>query len=210
MSFRDDLLSLRDGRLDFDGFGRRHAARFRRWAGYFYNRWPQSILDLEDLIQEGLIEAWRAIDEWDPDKTADPVRFVEFRVGSRITTELQRVLGWPRKATARRKGKDPIRPLSTAVPGVELEVGRKLVEDGSSVTRLLEVGEIVEKVPDDLTREIATGVAMGMSLEIVAGRLYEDPDRRLAYEFDSFDEAVRKVRRVARRVAKRGTEAVAT
>lgn len=98
MSFPQDLAELRDGVIDFTTFAKRNKNRFERWARYFLERWPNRTLDLGDLVQEAMIEAWQAVDRWDPDRgTVTLVGFVFFRVGERLDRECKRVLGWPRR-----------------------------------------------------------------------------------------------------------------
>lgn len=200
MTFAQDLGALREGRLTFARFAARHGDRFRRWAAYFYERWPQRTLDVEDLVQEALLEAWRAVDTWDPDGAAID-RYVEYQVGRKLRVELERVLGWPKKAGARRPGspeQKPVRPLSMALPGVERAVEALGEEATSGPFERLVVREAAESAPDDLTRDVIAGIGSGLSARALAAYLWEDAGRRIRYRLDSREHAVRVVRRAVR------------
>lgn len=195
--FAADLLALREGTLDFDRFGATHRERFRRWAAYFFERWPQRALDLEDLVQEALIEAWRSVDAYDPARGVTIDRFVEYRVGSRLRTELQRVLGWPKKS----RGTKPVRPVSTSAPSVGRLVDAESAL-GPSAFELEVLRQVTARIADPLTREVAIGVGLGMPVRVLASYLYDDPERRILYRFDSIEHATRRVRTAARAAAR--------
>lgn len=196
MSYSNDLLELRLGWITFDVFGARHSSRFRRWAGYYFDRFRPPGLDVEDLVQEALLEAWRSVDTWDPTRGTDRFveldRFVEFRVGRKLRVECERVLGWPDK----RRGKRAVRPLSLSLAGIE--------EPATTAHALarVELEETLSRVPGGLRREAVTGVVLGMSLRVVAAHLYADPTKRVAYGFESREDAVRKVRCEVKQQAK--------
>lgn len=195
--FGDDLQALRGGTLSFDAFAQRHANRFRRWAAHFYGRWPTTSLDLEDLVQEGLIEAWRAVDEWRPDG-APLERFVEFRVGRKLRVELERVLGWPKKS----RGQVAVRPLSMSLEPVSMAVGALLVDTTLSAPDQIQLAQAVESLKDPMSRDVVAGVGMGMSLRVVASRIYADPDRREAYGLESEDHTLLRVHAAGRRAVR--------
>ncbi len=198
MSYSDDLLELRLGWITFDRFTALHAGRFRRWAGYYFDRFRPHGLDVEDLVQEALLEAWRSVDTWDPTrgsefgKFIELERFVEFRVGRKLRVECERVLGWPDK----RRGKRAVRPLSLSLTRLE-----ELPVASRAVARV-ELEEALQRVPDGLRRDAVAGVALGMGLHVVAAHLYDDPEKRDLYGFESPEDAVRQVRREVRRQAK--------
>ncbi len=192
MSYSDDLLDLRRGELTFDVFTVAHARRFRRWAGYYFDRFRPPSLDVEDLSQEALLEAWRSVDTWDPTRGTELGRFVEYRVGRKLRVECERVLGWPDK----RRGKRAVRPIS-------LSLSR--LEEPATASRALarvELEEALRRVPHGLRRVAVAGVALGMGLDVVASHLYADREKRAAYGFESRGDAVRKVRREVRIQAK--------
>lgn len=206
--FRAELLALRAGELDFNTFAEANAERFRKWAAHYFHRWPQTALDVEDLAQEGLVAAWRAVDEWDPEKTADVVRFVEYQVGRKIRVELERVLGWPNKS----RGKKAVRPLS-----IDAAVDRAAAGDDSDPVlgvlrrqddRLTaEQREIVREAaaaaPDALTRDVIGGIGVGMNAPAIARHIFDDDARRARYGLASYPDALKAVKRAMRREARR-------
>jgi len=202
MTFANDLAALRAGTLDFDAFARTHEARFRRWAAYYFERWPQRALCVEDLVQEARIEAWRAVDSWDPTRGVALERYVEYQVGRKLRLELERVLGWPKKS----RGTKAVRPISvhTPIPGEgktrdtiqdRLEAGALSPED------LAMVESLVARMTDPFEVDVLRGVARGMSSAVLATYLYADPERRLAYRLDSVEQTARRVPHVVRKLA---------
>lgn len=200
MSYESDLLELRAGALTFDAFAARHASRFRRWAGYYIDRFRPPALDPEDLVQEALLEAWRSVDTWDPARGVELARFVEYRVGRKLRVECERVLGWPDK----RRGNKAVRPLSLSL--VRLE--ESALTPGALAR--VELEEALLRVPAGLRREVVTGVSLGMGLHVVAAHLYDDPEKRTRYGFTSREDAVRRVRREVRQQAKIEKKRVST
>ncbi len=61
-----DLLKLKAGMVTFDGFVREHGNYVRRLASWFHRRtsWVRSPVDQEDLVQIGLIELWKAVEDY--------------------------------------------------------------------------------------------------------------------------------------------------
>lgn len=208
--FRAELLALRACELDFNTFAAANADRFRKWAAHYFYRWPQTTLDVEDLAQEGLIEAWRAVDEWDPSRTSDVVRFVEYRVGRKIRVELERVLGWPNKS----RGKKAVRPLSIdaaidAMGSSAARIDRGVVAalrapDGRLTAEEREiVREAAHAAPDALTADVIAGIGVGMTAPAIARHIHEDDARRARYGLTSYPDALRAVKRAMRREARR-------
>lgn len=222
MTYEADLLELRAGALTFDQFAVAHAARFRRWAGYFIDRWRPPTLEREDLVQEALVEAWRSVDTWDSARGVELPRFVEYRVGRKLRVECERALGWPDK----RRGYKPIRPLSlftkvgshplnyspSSIRFLSQSSHAELEEAFSRVqgAARLELEEALARVPGGLRRDAVAGVALGMPLHVVAAHLFADPGKRVEYGFASREEAVRMVRREIRQQAKVEKKKVST
>lgn len=205
--FRAELLALRAGELDFNTFAEANADRFRKWASHYFHRWPQTVLDVEDLAQEGLLAAWRAVDEWDPEK-ADVVRFVEYQVGRKIRVELERVLGWPNKS----RGKKAVRPLSIdaavdrAAAGDDSDpvLGVLRRQDGRLTAEQREiVRDAAAAAPDALTRDVIAGIGVGMNAHAIARHIFDDDARRARYGLASYPDALKAVKRAMRREARR-------
>lgn len=190
--FQCDLRDLRAGTLSFDAFASNHRERFQRWAGYFFERYRPNGLDLDDLVQEALLEAWRAVDIWNSSKGSSIDRFVEYRVGERIDREIRRVRGWPKKGRSN--------------PAVQIDSPFSIeIADNRSISpsKRLELERVASTLPSSIERDVAVGVGLGASLRVVAAHLYTDPDKRLEHEFDSKDHAIRKVRKAVRTATKK-------
>lgn len=206
MSLAKDLEALRAGEMSFDRFATANRGRFRRWAGYFKERWPQRALDLEDLVQEGLLAAWRAVDRFDPTRGVTLERYVEYQVGRAIRNEIDRVLGWPDK----RRGHAPVRPLSldddAAARRHVIELDSREVSPEAKLL-IAEASDRLRDSGDELAAEVAVGIGLGMSADAVAVHLYDDPSRRIRYRFDSRSDAAKKVCAAAERAAAQLTSA---
>lgn len=187
--FAADLEALRSEGLPFGRFAMLHAERFRRWARHYWARWPQRFLDVEDLTQEALLEAWRAVDEFDPERGTALDRFVEYRVGRKLRVELERVLGWPKKSRG------------TTAPKFYSILESDEPSAPPAVLDRLHLEQVAASFDDDLSREVVAGVGLGLPLRAIAARIWDDPDKRIRYRLDDSDHAVRRVRSVVRRAA---------
>lgn len=201
MSYSSDLSDLRNGDLTFDNFAKSHKVTFGKWASYFLARWPQSSIDHEDLVQEAMIEAWRAVDAWDPERVplAPLESFVRFRVGRKLRIELERVLGWPKKT----RGHEAIRPVSRDdsnlakwIDGNTWNVDRSISQP-DRIELVETIGETLKDQPQ-LLREVTMGVGMGLSFRGVASKLFADQKSREAYEFESSEHALILAKRAGR------------
>lgn len=193
MSYGSDLSDLRNGDLTFDDFAGKYQAKFGKWATHFITRWPQTVIDHEDLVQEALIEAWRAVDAWDPNRSSLET-FVNFRVGRKLRVELERVLGWPKKA--RHHG---IRPISMDDPNWNEIQGSS--DQSIPVCMKIELIETIDETLKDepqLLREVTMGVGLGLSFRGVASKLFTDPEAREVYDFESSDHALLMAKRAGR------------
>ena len=207
--FRASLLALRAGELSFDRFVLRHSSAFRAMAAHFVERWNPDFLTHDDLTQEALLEGWRAVDSWDPEKTADIVRYVEYQVGRKLRVECERVLGWPRKATAKRAGQTAVRPRGF----VDGELGEETAREGDYARTLpalkttttpedVALGAEVVELFTGLQRDAVAGVIDGAPIRTIAQRVYADKKRRRAYGMQSLDHAIRMVRTAVRQAPK--------
>lgn len=61
-----DVEALRSGAIDFGGFAKKHRAYFDKMARYFHQRasWAHLIVDVDDLVQVGMLAAWRAVQKY--------------------------------------------------------------------------------------------------------------------------------------------------
>lgn len=184
-----DLYALRSGELSFDTFSKKYKTVFENWVGYFYRRYTLHGLDIEDLIQEALIEAWRAVDLWDENR-ASLKKFVCYRVGERIDREIKRSLGWPRKGRSK-----PAQQID-----LPIAVDNRTTNNSLNQLDRLVLLDVLSRLRTDLERDVVLGIALGASVRKVAANIYADPQRRLWYRFDSDEHAVRRVRKVVKDV----------
>lgn len=215
MSFATDLDRLRAGDLDFDRFAARYRKVFEGWARHYMRQFPaQRALDVNDLVQEALVVAWRAVDTWDPERGPTLLAFVRYAIGRQLRVELERVLGWPKRAGARRPGS------SASAPVVPISTHTVLQRSGASQHRhrpltiqdLIEGREpspedhaIVESLAATLPEwdaDVLRGIARGMSSRVLATYLYDDPSRRAAYGLESPEQAARRIPHTVRRLAR--------
>jgi DNA-directed RNA polymerase specialized sigma24 family protein len=189
--FEVDLTNLRSGKLSYTDFASRNRRRFRKWANYYIQRFHPHGLDIEDLVQEGLIEAWHSVDRWEEGRGPTLERFVHYHVGERMDREVKRVLGWPRT--------DRDKPATQVFAPAAID----FVASGfMSALKRLELEGAVDTLSDPLERAATAGVGLGGSVRVIAAHLYADPATRLQFEFDSRDHAIRKVRSAVKRATK--------
>jgi len=210
VSWASDLSALRAGSLSFDEFATLHGSRFKRWAWHFYERWPLRCLDPDDLAQEGMIEAWQAVDRFDPARGVSLVSFVEYRVGERMQREISRANGWPRKD---RGNKIPL------MLGID-DVGIKDTNHrGETYIEVVEAGPDPEIRPDvriDRDRGISRlfsddrlaafsvlGASLGVDTRIIGLKLFEDENTRDEFGFVDRNHAAREVRKKIRKAGRK-------
>lgn len=218
MNWRADLSALRDGGLTFDTFATRHGDRFHRWARYFFERWPQRAIGADDLAQEAMIEAWQAVDKWDPSRGVPIDRFVEYRVGERMTREIHRVNGWPRKDRGTRAPSmvslQDVGPGRCGLPDSHREEDSRgenaaIVIDAVDKPALdpvvvLDRDRVISGLSNDrLAQLTAAGVALGMNIRVMGVYIYQDDDMRKEFRFTSQEHAIREVRKKVRRTSRK-------
>jgi hypothetical protein len=150
-----DLIRLRAGTMSFDAFARLHSRTVRSICDYYYRRFPQQSLDLSDLEQEALLEIWRAVDTWDPDRGIPISKFVGYRMGRRVRCEIERVQGWPKKS---RGTKAPVFAELDQIPQFRLNVANL----------------VLDCFPPGIEREIACGLVAGLSVDRVASTIWNE------------------------------------
>lgn len=184
--FGTALRALRDGVMGFDQFLVDHRWWFVRWASSEITRWPPNHLTVDDLVQDGLVECWRSVEYWDPDRGMGLASFVKVRVIQRLRKVLVAVSGNPRPGLT-----VPMRPVRMSA---EMEADYERCYGKDSTDRV-EVAEVLNRCESGIVRDSAVGVVLGMDSAAIAAHLYLDVDRRLEYRFDSMRQARQKVRR---------------
>lgn len=184
------LAELREGRSTFDEFARRTAPTWTRLAAWFLRRWPgQAAVDEEDLRQELLLAAWRAVSEWDPTRGVAIDRFVFYQTGLAATRTLKRALSY-------RKGRGSVWTLPLPREAA--------VEPGQH--RVAVVRERLERARagEGLEGEVAGALLEHRPLAAVAEGIYRDPARRFRYRLGSESDAAARVRQAAAKLASTG------
>lgn len=186
--FNAALHDLRNGTLRFDQFAIEYRENFERWAHYFYDRWPQHHLLVEDLIQEALFETWRAADIWDETRGSSLGAFVRFRVGRKLRVEIERVLGWPKKGAGWTGWGH--------VNWIDVDESAHRIPGDSDPERRSMVREAASKMPLDvpMMEDVVRGIGVGMSTHTVARRIWDDPMRRIMYDLTSPEQTLKVVR----------------
>src|SRR5258708_3428794 len=61
-----DLLELKEGRMSFATFFKKHRHRMERMATYFFNRarWAHLPIDVGDLVQLGATACWQGVQDY--------------------------------------------------------------------------------------------------------------------------------------------------
>lgn len=187
-----DLENLRDGSILFTEFSKNNRDRFMRMAGYFFHRYRVYELDIEDLVQEGMIEAWRRVDLWDSTRGTPLQRYVEYHVGERMYREINRTRGWINK-----KRSDPMTRVDLQPHDLY-----SVIDGSISPHDRLELELVASTLPSLIERQVTIGVGLGASLRSIAAHLYNDEDLRQEHGFQSRDHATRRVRSAIRSATK--------
>jgi hypothetical protein len=182
------LLAMRAGEIDFATFEAQVRPELEARAQYFLDKWTGAayVVDVEDLVQEMLLAAWRSCDAWDPTrlsrkgKPVEITRFVEYQVGRAGEQLCRRACGNPRKGRAL--------PMRRASGESDAMLERVLVahrHDDMLLDAGRRAGIAVETLSDPIDRTIIESVIAGGSFADIAAELYADLDRRLTLRLDS-------------------------
>lgn len=191
--FEGELRALRAGSMPFATVARALTPMLTARAIWFLRRWPQTLLVEVDLLQEMLIAVWRAVDSWNPARSADLPRWVDTQIGRTCELELARASGWPdkrRAPVARQVGVEDVAVLLggyDASADVELDRRRRVTMIAAQLT------------PED--REVlGVLVSRGVAGADAADLLYADPSVRMTRCWDSSRHARREVRAAVKRI----------
>ena len=120
-----DLLTLaRDGdRAALDLLSSRYLVPLRRWASGRLPLWARDIADTQDLVQDTLLQTFKRIELFEPERAGALQSYLRQAVMNRIRDEFRR--------SRRRPAADPLdsqHPTQAASP-LEEAVGAELVDD---------------------------------------------------------------------------------
>jgi RNA polymerase sigma-70 factor (ECF subfamily) len=88
-----------------DALFARHAEPLRRWASGRLPRWARDIADTQDLVQDTLLQTFKRIERFDPERPGALDAYLRQAVMNRIRDELRR-----------RRRREPAATLDTAHP----------------------------------------------------------------------------------------------
>lgn len=174
-----ELAACRDGRMTFDELAKRTRPSWEKLAQYLLRRWksPTWVSDVEDVVQDLLLGAWLAIQEWDPSYPgAAPLKsFVIFNSVDKAKKRVHQM----RKAK-RRDDKAPSRhmvPVSSLHREGEdpLDVADLVIAFADQDLRL-EAGRLLRDVPPELFPALQQYLNEG-SISQAAWQLLEDVAR---------------------------------
>lgn len=212
-SLRENLLALREGRIDFARFMLRARPHLQARAEYFIRRWPgQTLNDPDDLVQEMSIALWRAVDVWNPE-LSDIVRWVDSEIGRAAQYRMRRALGYPDK----RRVTVPARQVDVPSRDREGELTPNDIESvcapvpataETTAVRAQSVKQFRGKINHRFVDAVVALVAEGCDVDEAARVIYADRDERLRLRFDRVEDAVCAARvavRVATEIAERAS-----
>jgi hypothetical protein len=195
------LEGLRSGSVSFDRVARAITPALEHRAERFLRVWRwsgQAQVSAEDLVQAMLLELWRAIDRWDPERTGDVVKYVDAQIGRACTRVLRRVAGYPDP----RRARQPLRQVHTTAEAFDALTERHV---GVAEPLQLEVVHVERRKKAllmnlrGLDRKVLELVLDGATLDEAARTIYSDPDARIRYRMDCEADARRMVGASARK-----------
>jgi DNA-directed RNA polymerase specialized sigma24 family protein len=194
-------MELRAGRATFEQvaaaaapiLGARSARALRMWSSAGQTQY----LEEADLVQEMNVRLWRALDEWDPARCSDVVRYVDAATGRAAREVLRKAAGYPDP----RRDKKPAR--QARVEDIEAVVN-VLNSHEPEPEILIDARRAVDATLSELRgfdRRVVELVVEGWSIEEAGRAIYADPDLRVEYRLDCVKDAERAARSASRRVA---------
>lgn len=208
MTFDQAVLSLRDGRTTFDEFTRATKGRWQSLALYIMRRWqlPPAV-EPQDVIQELLLGAWRAVWKYDASRGASPSRYVVWNAVDYAKKKAHKMRGAnmhspdnspgrPELVFARFRAAADDPEYFANMMGTEPEQNERL-EEADRVARAKDA------CADALERRVIDALARAGSVQAAVSEVYRDTTTRRAYAIRSEQQALELVAGAATRVALR-------
>ncbi len=207
-----ELDGLRTGKMTFDQFVRSTAGDWTRLASYLRGRWQvPSAVDVDDVRQEMLLAAWRAVAAWDDTRGVSLRSFV---LWTAITLAKKWLHG--QRAALRRDDHAPSRHEVTATAlGIEPTddrssvTGRTEAEQEFTVAGIELFGRVLASIPPTDNVCLQALLTTGGDVASAAGALYSNPTARATLRLKDERDARRAVTRTATRVVSMLTDEVA-
>lgn len=179
-----ELEALARHEIGFNEFVRYTNSDWNRLSMMIYQRWRRKIplgVGLEDVKQEMLFGAWKAVDEFNPRRSSSLQRFVIFRACAITTRYLHK-----QRAAKRRSQNAPSRHpiLFSAIDSATEEWLEALVVDDGDPIEVIDARHQFDRMVDN-----ASGVALfalvalkqaGGDLRVAGELLYDETMIRLA------------------------------
>lgn len=206
--WRSALTALRNGDVSWSRFVAEQRSVVQRLGNYFMRRWDGAgalvVVEREDIEQEMLLAVWLAVESWDPARTPDIAKYVDYQMGAKAQRVLRRFRGWPAKG----------RPAPAVPVRLDDAALRRIVERVSyrddaptqhdDAVRREEALAALARLDDAWQRDVASLVTRGvLDIDTIAARFYAEPGRRIEMQWDCRGDAVRDVRRAVRAATQR-------
>lgn len=204
--FGEQLRLLHAGEIGFDAFSRATASNWSGLGRFLLRKWhvPAGV-GLEDVVQELLVGAWRAVPKYDAKKSSSLERYVVWCACDKAKKFIHKQRG------AILHGNADSAPSRIAAPFSAF--ARDGEDDSATVNRFTE--ELSERAGQEEQLEFRQARAQALaqcrsarerlalemliecegSVERAAAALYDDPRTRLAMRFGNEVSAIRVVRR---------------
>lgn len=197
---REHIESCRTGETGFADFVEATLPYWRCVAGDLLSRWdaPEAVEEA-DLVQELLLEAWRAIETADPARgdVRSRVVWCSVRAARRWLHRQRGAYGFARC----KRGSDPSSRFPTPADWIDQVPDER--QEGTAQERAAELVGSMRLARTRQDRAVLEAFLRAPSVDVVAEELYGDPRRRLEMRFGSERSARCSVRRTVGRLAKR-------
>ncbi len=176
-----DLNALRAGLIGFEVVAQKARPMLSGYAEkvlWRYVKWGQRHIDREDIVQDMLIEMWRAVDEWDSERGTPLLKFVNYRIGAIASRSIIKACGNPRK--------DRVGNPGVPVHGVDMEN----MSHDATIDALVDAHMRAQKFAASSTSALAPRIVAD-----IARDLYDDPTFRRDYRWANYRDAVSDINR---------------
>lgn len=193
-SFADSARAAHEERIGFDEFVRRTSGRWRWWACRFERRYKlPNWFGREDVEQELLLAAWRAMRRFEEGRGPAPGRFMEWNAAKYTAKVVQKVRGVEQHT---RKG--PPRIAEVPLPGEDGDTPPPSVPPPQleELERQERFAQLHAQCEEGVEQWVVEALWEGRSPEIAVRMVYDDVEMRLLLRLGSESDARKLVRHV--------------
>lgn len=192
MTMARALLELRGGVTTFDQFVRATLPQWRALATRLFRRWtPPTGYSVEDTTQDLLLAAWPLVAKWDPSRGVAIDRYVVWNASDKAKKTLHRMRG------ANRSGSSDKNPSRGEVLRFDGDQEHSPTIDPQ--TNRIERRQIAKMLASNQSEVEATVLLLLAELdgwEIVAMKIYEQPETRRRFRLGNESQARALVRKI--------------